>query len=101
MEIIKKGNPDRAWWRVNQPVRFECDLCGCQWEAVRGEYQVVSDYRNGACYGMECPCCKHTVWGRPMREEDESASGRVAKVAHRVAMDSTAVNATCATRRTR
>ena len=21
MEIIKKGNPDRAWWRVNQPVR--------------------------------------------------------------------------------
>ena len=46
MEIIKKGNPDRAWWRVNQPVRFECDLCGCQWEAVRGEYQVVSDYQH-------------------------------------------------------
>ncbi|MBQ8707773.1 MAG: hypothetical protein IJ523_06790 [Succinivibrionaceae bacterium] len=68
MEIIKKGNLVQAKWRVEQPARFECGWCGCQWEAIRGEYSVGDDYRNGTYYVMECPTCKALAYGK-LREE--------------------------------
>ena len=68
MEIIKKGSIERARWRAQQPCRFECGLCGCQWEAIRGEYQVENDFRNGVYYAMECPTCRATVYGKLTEE---------------------------------
>lgn len=70
MEIIKRGNIERAKWRVEQPVRFECGLCGCQWEAIRGEYIVGDDFRNGVYYAMECPTCKAAAYGKLKGEHE-------------------------------
>ena len=54
MKIIKKGNRALAERKIKQTKRFECETCGCIFEADKHEYKA-SDYDTK--YYAECPCC--------------------------------------------
>ena len=56
MNIIRQGKkPD--------PVkRFECKLCGCIFEADKGEYHYVDLGYNQVAFEAYCPCCGAQVW---------------------------------------
>lgn len=64
MRVIKQG--DLA--RVESLRRFECERCGCVFEASGTEYRTEHDYRNGVYFVMECPTCHKSVICHP---EDE------------------------------
>ena len=53
MKIIKQGN-------YNPIKRFECDKCGCVFEAEKGEYQFLPFKENE--YLCKCPTCENFVW---------------------------------------
>lgn len=53
MKIIKKGNLEKP----KQIKRFQCDNCGCVFEAEKGEYKYVVATRNEEFYICECPYC--------------------------------------------
>ena len=56
MKIIKKCNRKLARRKIKQTKRFECETCGCIFEADKGEY-LVRDYLCDAMCYAECPCC--------------------------------------------
>lgn len=53
MKIIQRGNLDL----LKEIRKFECDRCGCIFEAEKGEYQVYSQY-NEPYYTCICPTCR-------------------------------------------
>lgn len=57
MKIIKEGNLEL----LKKYVRFECNHCGCVFEAEKGEYVIHSDQREGTWYSVKCPTCKNTI----------------------------------------
>lgn len=59
MKIIRSGEPNR-----HQSVkRFECDRCGCVFEAGDGEYEVgnITYYWGKVCVS-KCPHCTNRVF---------------------------------------
>lgn len=63
MTILKPGDPNVS----NKPKRFKCDVCGCVFDANKGEYRVIQQY-NDIGYQCECPCCKEQVEESDTRE---------------------------------
>ncbi len=61
MTVLKDGDPDRAKQSVLKPRRFECEQCGCEFEANKDEYKVASQY-NEISYFCKCPCCGTTAY---------------------------------------
>lgn len=57
MRILREGSEDCIW----RYVKFECDNCGCIFEANKEEYK----YHYGGCgddyYIINCPFCNEQV----------------------------------------
>ena len=45
--------------------RFQCEACGCVWEADRSEYHRETDFRNGHYYVCKCPTCERDTISYP------------------------------------
>ena len=61
MKIIKEGDLNR----VKKIKRFECDVCGCIFEADKTEYKPtpgLAQQRGEGSYRCTCPCCENEVW---------------------------------------
>jgi len=56
VKIIKEGNLDL----LRKIVRFECDECGCVFEADKDSYEIASQY-NEQYYKVKCPYCTNLV----------------------------------------
>lgn len=54
MKIIKAGNKNR----LLQIKRFQCQRCGCIFEATKDEYYSDQQY-NDIYYFCQCPCCRN------------------------------------------
>lgn len=53
MRILKHGNPP------DTAKRFTCRRCGCEFEAVEGEYEAIRSYPTGVgviCADTVCNC---------------------------------------------
>lgn len=61
MTVLKDGDLDRAKQSVLKPRRFECEQCGCEFEANKDEYKEAFQY-NETSYFCKCPCCGTTVY---------------------------------------
>ena len=61
MKIIKPGDLHR----LEAARRFECERCGCVFEASSAEYRTETDFRNGHYYVMACPTCHRDVVCHP------------------------------------
>lgn len=53
MNVIIKGDLDR----LRKVQRFECNACGCVFDAEKGEYEDMSDQHNGIIIRCLCPTC--------------------------------------------
>lgn len=60
MNIIKDGNRELAEKKKKQTKRFKCTMCGCVFEADKGEY-TNSGYECDDYYYAICPCCGNCV----------------------------------------
>lgn len=57
MKIIKQGKSKAEVERmIKATKRFECDLCGCIFEADKTEYETEEDYIY-MTYHCKCPNC--------------------------------------------
>ena len=65
MKILKIGDMKR----LDSTRRFECEHCGCIWEADSSEYLTQTDYRNGHYYLMACPTCRRDAVCYPEGEK--------------------------------
>lgn len=61
MKIIKNGD----FKKLKKVKTFDCDFCGCLFEADNTEYKVGSQY-NEMYYYVDCPFCGRKVY----RDED-------------------------------
>ena len=61
MKIIKNGDITR----MRKIKTFDCNFCGCLFEADSTEYRIGSQY-NQTYYYMKCPFCRRNVY----KEED-------------------------------
>lgn len=50
MKIIKEG-------KIGTTRRFNCERCGCIWEAKKGEYEPTPPVGDLKFYWMKCPTC--------------------------------------------
>ena len=57
MKIIKEGDLKR----LDTTRRFECEACGCIWEANASEYRKEWD-GNDTLIVCECPTCQKTSY---------------------------------------
>lgn len=57
MKIIKEGDYHKIW----QAKRFECNRCGCIFEAKSNEYIIDYQY-NTPYYRAHCPFCDNMVY---------------------------------------
>lgn len=57
MKIIKEGNKEL----LKKTKRFNCDKCGCVFEADKGEYKCYTQYNTDKYYCV-CPCCKNDAY---------------------------------------
>lgn len=57
MKIIKYG--DKKKLKIIKT--FDCDFCGCIFEADNTEYKIGSQY-NEEYYYIKCPFCSRTVY---------------------------------------
>lgn len=57
MKIIKEGNLNK----LKKIKRFECEECGCIFEAEKDEYKWGSQY-NEEYYYCACPCCNQIAY---------------------------------------
>lgn len=55
MFIIKDGDKELAEKKRKQTKLFECKICGCVFEADKGEY-LIRDFRFDVMYYAKCPC---------------------------------------------
>ena len=60
MTIVKNGKIPSTI------ICFECEYCGCLFEADKGEYKYSSQmevmHDGLGAYKCECPCCKNMVY---------------------------------------
>lgn len=62
MKIIKEGS------MPNTTKRFKCSICGCIFEANKGEYRASSWWEVNLsisplpAYKCACPTCRHIVY---------------------------------------
>lgn len=56
MFIIKDGNKELAEKKKKQTKQFECRICGCIFEADKGEYKC-EEAQFSLWYSAKCPCC--------------------------------------------
>lgn len=59
MKIIKEGNKQEAEKKMKRILTFECCICGCIFEAEKGEYIEGNQYEGDSA---TCPCCMQTVY---------------------------------------
>ena len=57
MKIIRYGDK----YKVLKPKTFNCDFCGCVFEADNTEYKANSQY-NETYYYVRCPFCERYVY---------------------------------------
>lgn len=57
MKIIKNGDLKK----IKQVKTFDCDFCGCLFEADNTEYKIGSQY-NETYYYTKCPFCGRNVY---------------------------------------
>lgn len=57
MKIIKDGDAKK----IKNIKTFDCDFCGCLFEADNTEYKIGSQY-NEEYYYIKCPFCGRTVY---------------------------------------
>lgn len=89
MKIIKQGKTEKELEAIlNKTRRFECETCGCIFEADKGEYETeeVQIYSYHYC---KCPNCGQKANEVKMRE-----TGKRPKVCY----DSSCVNHMCLNR---
>lgn len=61
MKILKQGNLEKS----KEAIRFDCESCGCSFEADEGEYKPADFFaavHDGLKASCKCPCCGKTVW---------------------------------------
>ena len=58
MKIIKKGSYEKKTLKIK---RFECEHCGCIFEANKTEYKESIQY-NRAYYYCNCPQCEQNTY---------------------------------------
>lgn len=61
MLVIKAGDLNR----FKKIKRFECNICGCIFEADNTEYKptpALASQRGEGDYRCVCPFCKNEVW---------------------------------------
>ena len=51
MKIIKEGDPKNRNCK-----KFTCGICGCVFEATKGEWEIWASFTYVA-YMHRCPCC--------------------------------------------
>ena len=62
MKIIQEGNIELAKKYMSIIKTFECEICGCEWEATNEEYKTfTSNMDLTVIYSCNCPCCNHKV----------------------------------------
>lgn len=61
MKIIKDGDQNKAAKKLKQTKRFECSVCGCVFEADKGEYTPCMNQFDYSAHA-ECPCCKQRAY---------------------------------------
>ena len=57
MKIIKQGSLEQ----LKRIETFDCDFCGCIFEADNKEYKIGSQYNEEYLY-ISCPFCGRTVY---------------------------------------
>lgn len=57
MKIIRNGDKNK----LKQIQTFDCDFCGCLFEADNTEYKIGSQY-NEEYYYIKCPFCGRNVY---------------------------------------
>ena len=57
MKIIRNGDMKR----IKRVKTFDCDFCGCLFEADITEYKIGSQYNETYYYSI-CPFCGRTVY---------------------------------------
>lgn len=58
MKILKEGNLKR----LKRPLIFDCETCGCEFEADNTEYTWEFSQREGyGWYSIKCPTCGYFV----------------------------------------
>lgn len=70
MKLIKHGNA----------MRFVCDLCGCEWQAVKKECSAISLDNCRKSYMYYCPECGHGVVGVYRRADERKEPNDVVEV---------------------
>lgn len=60
MFIIKDGDKELAEKKRKQTKLFECKICGCIFEADKGEY-TNTDFQWDSYYYAKCPCCGYNA----------------------------------------
>lgn len=69
MKIIRQGKSKEEFERtIKATKRFECKLCGCIFEADKGEYKSYECEYNGIDYYCICPNCETKANEVIMRE---------------------------------
>lgn len=62
MKIIKEGDLEKLNKSMMQSVIFECERCGCKFEATREEYELKVYYGTGDEWlQSKCPFCENMV----------------------------------------
>lgn len=57
LHIVREGNKELLY-KIRT---FECDECGCIFEANKDEYKYGEQY-NETYYYCVCPCCQRTTY---------------------------------------
>lgn len=57
MKIIRNGDKNK----LKQIQTFDCDFCGCLFEADNTEYKISSQY-NEEYYYVTCPFCGRSIY---------------------------------------
>lgn len=55
IKIIKPGK------KPETDKRYECQHCGCVFEADRDDYEVEYSLLDGYYFKIECPCCGYII----------------------------------------
>lgn len=58
MKTIIEGNLEAT----KEYKYFECSACGWVGKADKTEYKYCGDQREGDCWNVKCPCCRHIAY---------------------------------------
>lgn len=60
MYIIRKGNLNAKGLQLK---KFDCEVCGCQWSASKGEYEEDWTKHSIPAY-CKCPYCGTEIYAK-------------------------------------